>query len=116
MLIVSLEVPNSYDELIALAVQRVRDLAGSVERIADGGIDVAAPASLDAPAAGKLPLSREVVGIIDEAILAGQKADSFGAALEIGYQAFAQSACTAAATEGVTAFLKKRPADFTQTG
>lgn len=37
-------------------------------------------------------------------------------ALEIGYRAFGASACTAAAKEGVSAFLERRKPDFTKTG
>jgi enoyl-CoA hydratase/3-hydroxyacyl-CoA dehydrogenase len=61
-------------------------------------------------------LSREVVEIIGKAIQQAAQAPSLKEALEIGYRAFGASACTAAAKEGITAFLQKRKPDFTQTG
>jgi len=44
------------------------------------------------------------------------KAPSFAAALEVGYRAFGNSACTAAAREGIDAFLNRRTPDFGKTG
>ncbi len=38
------------------------------------------------------------------------------AALEIGYEAFGASACTAAAREGISAFHEHRTPDFNNTG
>jgi enoyl-CoA hydratase/3-hydroxyacyl-CoA dehydrogenase len=60
--------------------------------------------------------SREVVGIIERAVRAAAAAPTLAAALEIGYQAFARSACTAAAREGITAFGERRKPDFARTG
>ena len=47
---------------------------------------------------------------------AAAKAPTLAAALEIGYQAFARSACTAAAREGIAAFGERRRPDFSRTG
>ncbi len=71
---------------------------------------------LDAPAAGGRPLSREVVGLITQAIRDGARAATLAEALEIGYTAFGNSACTAAAREGIAAFQHKRKPDFAHTG
>ncbi len=57
-----------------------------------------------------------MVDIIAAAIREAAAADGLETALEIGYKAFAASACTAAATEGVTAFLAGRRPDFGKTG
>jgi enoyl-CoA hydratase/3-hydroxyacyl-CoA dehydrogenase len=68
------------------------------------------------PGAAKRPLSRQVVGIIERAIRDAAAAPDLVGALEIGYRAFGASACTAAAKEGVSAFLARRKPDFTKTG
>ncbi len=107
---------DSYEELVQAAVARVDALAaGGVTSIPDGPIEVDAPQRVDL-LAGKLPLSKEVVGIIEQAIIAGAEAQTLSEALEIGYRAFGESACTAAATEGITAFGERRKPDFTTTG
>jgi enoyl-CoA hydratase/3-hydroxyacyl-CoA dehydrogenase len=62
--------------------------------------------------AGKLPLSKEVVDIISKAIGEAARAPTFEEALEIGYKAFGQVACTGAAKEGISAFLEKRSPEF----
>ena len=61
-------------------------------------------------------LSSEAIGILDAAIRDAAAAPTFAAALEIGYRAFGTSARTAAAREGIDAFLQRRPADFSKTG
>jgi enoyl-CoA hydratase/3-hydroxyacyl-CoA dehydrogenase len=61
-------------------------------------------------------LSSEAIGIPDTAIRDAAAAPTFAAALEIGYRAFGASACTAAAREGIDAFLQRRPPDFSKTG
>ena len=43
-------------------------------------------------------------------------ANTLDEALEIGYRAFGAAACTAAAREGIAAFLAKRSPDFAATG
>jgi enoyl-CoA hydratase/3-hydroxyacyl-CoA dehydrogenase len=64
------------------------------------------------PMAGKLPLSREVVEIISRAIENAARAPTFAEALEVGYRAFGDVACTEAAKEGISAFLEKRSPEF----
>jgi enoyl-CoA hydratase/3-hydroxyacyl-CoA dehydrogenase len=44
----------------------------------------------------------------------GAAAENFNDALEIGYSGFGEIACTDAAKEGISAFLEKRPANFTK--
>ena len=53
---------------------------------------------------------------MSQAIIDSAKADDFQSALEIGYEAFAKSAATAAAREGIDAFVSRRAPDFSQTG
>ena len=106
---------GSYDELLRLAHARVLELRDAMPRPAEGVIDIPAPSFIEASASGR-HLSAEVVGIIESAIREAAASPGFGDALEVGYQAFGKSACTAAAREGITAFLEKRRPDFKRTG
>ena len=106
---------TSPEELIQVAVAKVEELAGAVAAIPDGAVDIAPLPEVDA-AAAKPPLSREVVAIIGKAITAAAAAETLEEALEIGYAAFGRSACTAAADDGVNAFLLRRRPDYTKTG
>ena len=104
------------DDLIALAVARAGELAGALPARVDGPVELPTPAGLDDVIAGNRPLSREVVGIIERAIVDAAMAKSLADALEVGYAAFGATACTAAAREGIAAFLEKRRPDFERTG
>ena len=57
-----------------------------------------------------------MVGLIGKAVRDAAAAATLQQALEIGYLAFGQVACTAAAREGIAAFLERRKPDFTVTG
>lgn len=104
-----------YGALIDLACARVRELKGNIPRPTEGSVDVGALAAVD-PAGLKRPLSKAVVGIIEGAIEAGASASTLADALEAGYRAFGASATTAAAKEGVGAFLGRRKPDFVTSG
>ncbi len=106
---------DSYESLVELAVGRVRELAGHVAGITEGPVDVGELPPVE-PYAGKQLISREVIDIIGAAIRDAAAATDFEEALEIGYRAFAASACTPAAREGVTAFLTHLRPDFSKTG
>ena len=103
---------DNYANLISFAVQEVKDLMGKVEHIPDGAVEIAEMESVSKPMGGKLSLSREVVEIISNAIGEASRAATFEEALEIGYKAFGQVACTEAAKEGISAFLEKRSPEF----
>jgi enoyl-CoA hydratase/3-hydroxyacyl-CoA dehydrogenase len=104
---------GDYLALIKLAVRAVKKMAGKpIPRIADQPVAITALASLEAPMAGKLPLSREVVEIISEAVRDAAASPSFEEALEVGYKAFGEVACTQGAREGIAAFLEKRTPQF----
>ncbi len=105
----------AHDQLLPLAAARVRELAGAPPHITIGPVEIEELGAVE-PFAGKQQLSREVVDIIAAAIREAAAADGLETALEIGYRAFAASACTAAATEGITAFLAGRRPDFEKTG
>jgi enoyl-CoA hydratase/3-hydroxyacyl-CoA dehydrogenase len=103
---------EDYPSLIWAAVSRVLGLQGAIERMADQPAQIAPLETIQEPRAGKLPLSRQVIGIITEAIERGAAAQSFEEALEIGYRAFGDVACTEAAREGISAFTEKRTPQF----
>ena len=103
---------NDYAELITSAVQEVKNLVGKVEHIPDGPVEIAEVEFVERPVAGKLPLSTAVVEIISKAIQDAARTPTFAEALEVGYKAFGQVACTEAAREGISSFLEKRRPAF----
>jgi enoyl-CoA hydratase/3-hydroxyacyl-CoA dehydrogenase len=110
------DLSDDYAAMIEAAVARVHALTGCVQAPVDGTVTIQPPAPIDAVAANGQKLSAEVMRILERAIVDAAAAPSFDAALEIGYRAFGASACTAAAREGIDAFLERRPADFSKTG
>jgi enoyl-CoA hydratase/3-hydroxyacyl-CoA dehydrogenase len=72
-------------------------------------------APIEPVAANGQALSREVMGILEQAVRAAATAVTLEEALEIGYRAFGASACTAAAREGISAFQEGRKPDFSRT-
>ncbi len=109
------DVASGTEELIATAVERVGEIEGAVSGPADAPLSVEVLA-VEARGPGGQILSREVVDIIGRAIVDAAQAESLGEALEIGYRAFGASACTAAAAEGIGAFLGRHRPDFGKTG
>jgi enoyl-CoA hydratase/3-hydroxyacyl-CoA dehydrogenase len=107
---------DNYAAMIEDAVERVHALTGHLHPPADGAVAIAPPTPAEAIAFNGQELSVEVTRILERAIVDAAAAQTFNAALEIGYRAFGRSACTAAAREGIDAFLQRRPADFTKTG
>ncbi len=101
--------------LIGLAVERVRALSGRIVPIADAPVALAAPDPVEPRAAGGQPLSREILEILERTVVRAAAAPSLGEALEIGYRAFGESACAAAAREGIGAFMEGRKPDFSRT-
>jgi enoyl-CoA hydratase/3-hydroxyacyl-CoA dehydrogenase len=107
------ELADDHGALLARAVEQVRSLAGTTRPTLDGAVSIPPfGRRMDSAQA----LSPEVVGIIEQAVMRAGAAPTLAAALEIGYQAFGQSACTAAAREGITAFGERRKPDFSRTG
>ncbi len=109
-------VADDYAELIRLAVARVGELEGSVGPAPGGAIEIAPMAAVEPVAGNGQVLSREVIGIIENAVSDCAAATTLEEALERGYRAFGATACTAAAKEGVGAFLERRAPDFETTG
>jgi enoyl-CoA hydratase/3-hydroxyacyl-CoA dehydrogenase len=109
---------DGFDALVACAIDRVHALAGAVPRIAERApapprlqTDATPPRSAD----GRV-LSAAVVGVIARAVHDAAAAPTLAEALEVGYRAFGEVACTAAAREGIEAFLAHRAPDFGATG
>jgi len=104
---------GDYFSLIQKAVQEVKDMVGKpLPKIMEGPVEIAPIEPLAAPMAGKLALSKEVVAIIDKAVTDAAAQDSFEKALEVGYIASGEVACTESAKEGISAFMQKRAPEF----
>jgi len=101
--------------LIAAAVARVNALAGKPSPIARGPVPLAPLEPIAPAAASGQPLSKEIMGILENAVRDAAQAATLDAALEIGYRAFGASALTAAAREGIGAFQEGRKPDFSKT-
>jgi enoyl-CoA hydratase/3-hydroxyacyl-CoA dehydrogenase len=108
------ELVDDHATLIARAIARVHALAGRVRPIPAGPVRL--PTFEPARSPGGPPLSATVIALIESAVHEAAAADTLGAALEVGYLAFGEVACTAAAREGIAAFLAKRNPDFATTG
>ena len=106
------KIVDDYPGLIRAAVDEVKSLEAKIQRIPDGKVDITEITIPDEPMAGKLPLSKEAITIIEKTMKAGAAAGTFAEALEVGYQGSAEIACTEAAKEGITAFLEKRRPEF----
>ncbi len=102
--------------LLEAAIGRVRALREAPRASLEAPVRIEPPPAIDAKGVTGQSLSAEVIRILDGAIVEAAAAPSFTDALEIGYRAFGASACTAAAREGVDAFLQRRVADFSKTG
>jgi enoyl-CoA hydratase/3-hydroxyacyl-CoA dehydrogenase len=101
--------------LIKAAVSRVQALAGKPSGIAQGAVVLAPLEKIEPAAATGQPLSKEIMGILENAVRDAATAGTLGEALEIGYRAFGASALTAAAREGIGAFQEGRKPDFRST-
>ncbi|MBL8325364.1 MAG: enoyl-CoA hydratase/isomerase family protein [Rubrivivax sp.] len=111
--------------LFECAFERVRALAAAGgarrhvrdEPVALPPLDGAAAAETSRGAAGGGKVfSPTVAGLVERAVRDAARAPSWDAALEVGYHAFGQAACTAAAREGIEAFVQRRAPDFSRTG
>jgi enoyl-CoA hydratase/3-hydroxyacyl-CoA dehydrogenase len=102
--------------LVDAAIARVRALAGGATGVANGAVDIVPLDAIAPVAADGLPLSARTLALMEAAIRDAARAPTLAAALDIGYEAFGASACTAAAREGITAFTEGRKPDFTRTG
>jgi enoyl-CoA hydratase/3-hydroxyacyl-CoA dehydrogenase len=106
------QVSDGYLDMIRAAVAEVHNLQGKIPKVPEGPVDIPDFTIPAAPKAGNLPLSREAIGIALKTVQSAASVDSLSEALEINYQGSGEIACTDAAKEGITAFLKKRKPDF----
>jgi enoyl-CoA hydratase / 3-hydroxyacyl-CoA dehydrogenase len=98
------------------AIARVHSLASRRATITSAPIAIAPLTPIEPVSATGQLLSREVMAVLEDAVRAAAAAASLNDALEIGYRAFAASACTAAAREGIQAHQEGRKPDFSKTG
>jgi enoyl-CoA hydratase/3-hydroxyacyl-CoA dehydrogenase len=102
------QLADDYSDLIAKAIAEIHSLQGNLPRLAEQKVALPPIALPEEPQAGGQPLSREAVAITVKTIQAAAAAVELHDALEIGYRGFGEIACTAAAKEGISAFLEKR--------
>ena len=110
------ELADDNDALLRQAVARVHALHGRLPNIADAAVGLPRFDAAAARSAEGRTLSAAITGLIAAAVRDAAAAPTLGQALEVGYRAFGAAACTAAAREGITAFIERRPPDFGATG
>jgi 3-hydroxyacyl-CoA dehydrogenase/enoyl-CoA hydratase/carnithine racemase len=108
------KITDNYPDMIEAAIDQVNALAGNVPSISEGPVKITEFVVPEQPMAGKLPLSKEALGIVARVVNEAAAADSLAAALEINYQGSGDISCIAASKEGVSAFLQKRKPDFSR--
>ena len=110
------ELVTTPEDLIPAAIRQLDALQGKPYKITDAPVNVADFSAANGKAVTGQVLSGEIIAIIEKAVADAAQATSLAAALEVGYQAFGDSACTAAAKEGISAFSERRKPDFEKTG
>jgi len=110
------QLAGGYSELIRQAVTMAISVHGKTPTTQTGFVDIPSFDDKDPVSADGLPLSAEVIGIVEDAVAEAAQSDTLEGALESGYRAFGESACTAAAREGIESFQQRRKPDFRRTG
>jgi enoyl-CoA hydratase/3-hydroxyacyl-CoA dehydrogenase len=108
------KIADNYPALISAAIEEVNNMQGKITRIPEGSVEIPAIKIPDEPKAGHQVLSKEAVLLTMKVIQDGTAAANLRDALEIGYKGFGEIACTEAAREGISAFLERRPPNFTK--
>jgi enoyl-CoA hydratase/3-hydroxyacyl-CoA dehydrogenase len=109
------DVVDDVEDLLPAALRLIDALARAKRKIPDAPVEIEAPAPVSGVVRGA-PVSRQVITLIERTVREASKAPTLASALDIGYRAFGECACTAAAREGVTAFGERRAPDFSKTG
>ncbi|MGD8738724.1 MAG: enoyl-CoA hydratase-related protein [Desulfobacterales bacterium] len=107
-------IADDYAALISAAVETVNNLQGKIDRIPEGKVEIPQFKIPQEPKSGKQALSKEAVSLAAKVVGDSAATANFNDALEIGYKGFGEIACTDAAKEGISAFLEKRPPNFTK--
>jgi enoyl-CoA hydratase/3-hydroxyacyl-CoA dehydrogenase len=107
---------SSPSELLRAAVAQVHAMAPGHERIREGAVTIPEFDAMEPRAANGMALSPTTLRLMEQAVAQAADAPTLAQALEIGYQAFGDSACSAAAREGIAAFGERRAPDFTRSG
>ncbi len=110
------ELAEDFDALLRQALARVRRLAGAVRPPADGARTPPPFEAGPALAADGRQLSAATIELIQRAVRDAATEPTLERALEVGYRAFGACACSAAAREGIGAFMARREPDFGATG
>jgi enoyl-CoA hydratase/3-hydroxyacyl-CoA dehydrogenase len=105
---------DDYAALISAAVEEVKNLQGKIDLIPENKVEIPVFKIPQEPKSGKQALSKEAVSLTVKVVQQGAATANFNDALEIGYKGFGEIACTEAAKEGISAFLEKRPPNFTK--
>ena len=108
------DIAEDYSGMIRAALAAVKEMEGRVSPLSVGAVEIPPIVISDQYFTGDAPLSREAVAVATRTIEKGAAAENLGEALEIGYNGFAEIACTEAAREGIAAFLEKRKPRFTK--
>lgn len=106
------EVSDGYLDMIHAAIKEVSRLAGKAADIPEGPVEIPEFTIPEEPKAGNLLLSKEAVSITLKTVKSAAAAETLSEALDINYQGSGEIACTEAAREGISAFLKKRKPEF----
>jgi len=110
------ELADNYRVLIEQAVARVDAIQGNLPQITDEPIAIPSFHATDSCTPDGQRLSSAIIRIIENTVTEAAAAPSLEAALETGYRAFGESACTEAAKEGIDSFQHRRKPDFEKTG
>jgi len=110
------ELVDDQSQLIPAAISMVKARAGKIKPITNEAVTISSVLSDVKEAFTGQVLSWQVLEILAQAISKAAASSSFTDALQLGYEAFGDSACTDAAKESITAFLERRKLDFRKTG
>lgn len=108
------KITNGYTEMIEAAMAEVNSLIGNIPRITPEPVDIPEFVIPENPKAGKLPLSKEALGLVANVINEAAVTSGLYEALDINYQRSGDISCIQASKEGVNAFLEKRKPEFTK--